>query len=197
MHLSDLDHEEAAALRAYKSAHDANGHGSFCFDVNELLQSGLWTDELGDEFRRHVAALDRVLQRSPPIQNDLTAYRGIGSVSVLGLLKLERKFRSLSFWSASSSRSVAASFVKPQLSSSVGAILTLRLPVGTQLYDMETLTGAGGSEREILLPRGLLWRIEEIEKGNVSEALPPARKHLVSLAHITLQLLDPRGRPLT
>lgn len=197
MQLTDLDEEEKRALQAYKSACDAEGGGSLCFDVNEALQSGLWMDELPQDFKQHVDALDRVFSRCPVIKEGLTAYRGIGCLAVLGPLRNGRKLRSLSFLSASSRRSVAASFVKPQFSGSAGAILTLCLPIGTPAYDMETLDGAGGSEREILLPRGLLWEIEAAEKGDISDAPPQSRKDLVSLGLITLRAHSPTGRPLS
>jgi hypothetical protein len=197
MFLSDLNQEETDALHNYKAAHDSAGHGSFCFDVNELLQSGLWLDELPDAFRRQVTALDRVFARCPTIKQPLTAYRGVGSLSLIEPLRQKRKFRSLSFWSASSSRPVAVSFVKPLVSASAGAILTLRIPCGTPVYDMESLTGVGRSEHEYLLPRGLLWQIEEMAKGDIDQILPTARKNLTSLHLITLQALSPTTRPLS
>jgi hypothetical protein len=195
MHLDDLDSEEQAALHTYKAASSDGNNGSLCFDVNEALESALWLDELPDTFKQQVTALDRVFSRRPLIPQELRLYRGLGSISMLGSLKIGRKFRSLSFWSATSSPTVAGNFVKPQFSSSRGGILTLSLPVGTPVYDMETLIGAGHSEREYLLPRGLLWKILQIQQGDISDIPPPARKNLSSLALITLQALSPCWRP--
>lgn len=40
-----------------------------------------------------------------------------------------------------------------------GALLELKLPTGIPAYDMETLVRTGGPEDELLLPRGVLWRV--------------------------------------
>jgi hypothetical protein len=62
---------------------------------------------------------------------------------------------------------------------------------------MESLEGAGGTERELLLPRGLLWKIVDIKKGEVSGIPAPSNKNFTSLGLITLQAVSPTARPLT
>jgi hypothetical protein len=197
MHITDLTDDESAALLAYKAASDAASGGSFCFEVNDLLQSGLWTDELPKQFRNHVVALDRVFSRCPVLEGELTAYRGTGFVGALGTLRPGRHLRSLSFLSATISCSVARGFVKSPFKGSAGAILTLHLPRGLPVCDMESLEGAGGTERELLLPRGLLWKIVDIKKGEVSGIPAPSNKNFTSLGLITLQAVSPTARPLT
>jgi ADP-ribosyltransferase exoenzyme len=196
MQLTDLTKQEMAALHAYKAA-TGDHTNSFPFDINEMLESGLWTDELPEKSREYVVALDKVFARCPSVTDRLTAYRGISSTSRLGFPVIGRKFRSLAFWSASTSRSVATSFVRPQFPNSTGGILVLEISVGTVVYDMETLTGAGRAERELLLPRGLLWEITDSKKGEISEIPLPARNNLRSLGILTLKLVSPTSRPLS
>jgi hypothetical protein len=195
MHLDDLDSEEQAALHAYKAASGDGKNGSLCFDVNEALESALWLDELPDTFKQQVTALDRVFSRCPLIQQELRLYRGLGSISILGSLKIGRTFSFFEFLVCYKQSNCCG-----QLRKAAVQLVPRRNPHvkpsgWNPVYDMETLIGAGHSEREYLLPRGLLWKILLIQQGDISDILPPERNNLSSLALITLQALSPCWRP--
>lgn len=50
--------------------------------------------------------------------------------------------------------------------------MELSIPSDFPMYNLETLAGAGGTEHEILLPRGMLWELLECRKMDNDE-LPP------------------------
>lgn len=194
--LTDLTKTETAALHAYKSASDGGPGNNFCFDMNDKLQSGVWPDELPTQIKKNVCALDAVFMRCPTLSQTCTMYRGTGYVSALGQLKKGRQFRALSFWSTSGEEQVAKLFIKSADLYPMGALLVLRLPKGLPVYNMETLSGAGGGEREFLLPRGILWQIENIEPMEEDKNSYLMSKNFQSLARVTLQAISPDTRPL-
>ncbi|CAO4170432.1 hypothetical protein CLBKND_01592 [Methylorubrum aminovorans] len=196
MHLDDLDTSEKEALHAYKAARTTEDGHSLCFDVNASLESGLWTDELPAAMQGFVRSLDGVLARTPPLVQTMTVYRCTPFVAPLGRPEQGRLFRSLSYWSTSTSKESCLKFLGTQFEQSRGAIIELRLIPGLRVYDMETLVGSGGSEREILLPRGILWKIKGWKPGELDQVPGHLRSRYASVSNITLEAVAPLPRPL-
>ena len=167
--VTDLTPEEVRALHNYKAAAEAPCGRSHCFDLNSDLDRGLWPDELTRDLKETVTHLDAVLARSPPLPCATTVFRGDGhrlrfrDIGIVGTT-----FRNLGFWSTATNRRSAHSFLRPASQNGFGVVFELHLPVGLQVYDMESLEGAGGAETELLLPRGVLWTVEEV-KGLASD----------------------------
>ncbi|WP_127846972.1 hypothetical protein [Caulobacter sp. FWC26] len=99
-------------------------------------------------------ALDAVFDRCPKLSAELTVWRGVGHRPFLEEVKPGYQFRSLEFWSTSPVRARAGTFIRE-----TGALMQLDLPAGFPVYNMETLEGAGGGEKEFLLPRGVMWEL--------------------------------------
>lgn len=156
--LPDLSHHELTALRSYKSAEDCPSGESKCFELNRELRNGIFVKELSPALREIADGLDTALSRCPLLEDSITAYRGTGFSKSLPLHETGKRFRSLEFWSTASSEAPLEQFLKLGTHS---AILELRLPKGFPAYNLETLEGTGGFEQELLLPRGVLWRVQQ------------------------------------
>lgn len=188
MKLNDLSEKEKEALQAYKSARPVveGAPELFCFEMNARLQAGLFPSDMQQHFKEHIEALDSVFNRAPITTESMTLFRGIIGPLILGPLRTGQCFRNLSFWSASENCGVAEGFIKPPFPKSIGILAVLKLPAGMRVYDMETLPGAGGSEREILLPRGILWRLDTCAARDKSSLLPSIRNDLSSYSEYQL-----------
>lgn len=171
--LSDLTTEEEVALRAYKSASESNGW-SHCFTMNRELRAGLTVNEMTAELAVTVRNLDKVFKRCPRLTGPMTVYRGTGSRAFLQIAEAGFRFRAHEFWSTSVIEAAIEAFIGLG-----GAVLELQLPVNLPGYYMETLSGAGGHEQEILLPRGILWEVLSADK----EELPPLLSHKRECTH--------------
>lgn len=158
--LADLTADEECALRAYKAAREITSGVSSCFDLNRDLRNGLWVKELDSSLSNIALSLDGIFARCPRLQEETTVYRGVGTRAHMPLHEKGKRFRNLEYWSTACSKEAAKKFLQPVSQPGHGAILVLHLPVGFPAYDMETLPGFGGDEAELLLPRGVLWRIE-------------------------------------
>lgn len=196
MHLTDLKPNEEEALQSYKAARTTECGLSLCFDVNTRFESGLWTDELPYVLQGFVQSLDGALARTPPLDQPMTVYRCTPFVATLGRPEVGRRFRSLSYWSASTSRASSLKFLGTSFNESRGAIIEIHLIPGMRVYDMETLVGSGGSEREILLPRGILWEIKARKQAGNDEIPGHLRQRYASVMNITLEAVVPAPRPL-
>lgn len=193
MILNDLSADEEMALRRYKSASDSETGKNYCFDMNEQLQSALSTSELDHELATQANVLDGIFGRCPPLENEVELYRGIGDVRVLGPLKHQRQFRTLSFLSATTSEAVAKNFIKAPAKGSTGALLKLKLQPGMPVYYMESLKGAGEHEKEILLPRGILWVMRDFAAGDLTSI--PHRKDIDRFCIINIEAVSTVCRP--
>lgn len=166
--LRDLTPPEDEALRAYKAASDDQNHKSQCYDTNHLLRSSLTLEEMPSSISATVRNLDTVFGRCPVLQAPLTVYRGTDTRAFLqGSTQQGSRFRALEFWSTSHVESCVERFIGLG-----GALIEIELPTGMPLYNMETLAGAGGSENELLLPRGILWEIISAHQL-AREKIPP------------------------
>jgi len=166
--LSELEPDEALALRKYKTAEcDENGV-SKCFDLNRELRNGIFVSELSDPLREVANSLDAVFSRCPKLTDSLTVYRGTSFCKTLPITEINKRFRSLEFWSTALSEGPIESFLKGGKNA---AILELRLSSGCAPYNLETLPNIGESEEELLLPRGILWRVKDCKKSEISDFL--------------------------
>ena len=184
--LSDLSDAEVAALHDYKAAHDANGR-SKCFDMNRDLRNGLRVDELPAETRPTAEALDSIFARAPQLTEEITLFRAVGTRAHLPLHDIGRDFRNLEFWSASRSEGALESFLNPVTTGGHGAILELQLPEGFPVYDMETLEGFGGFERELLLPRGVRWTVMDFALVPEGDQPPLVRGRFANIVRAALK----------
>lgn len=170
--LGDLTSAEGEALRAYKAASDDQDQRSQCFDTNRLLRSSLTLDEMPSSLSATVRSLDTVFGRCPVLPTPLTVYRGTDTRAFLqGTTQPGTRFRALEFWSTSHVESCVERFIGLG-----GALIEIELPTGMPLYNMETLAGAGGSENEMLLPRGILWEMmsaEQLARKKIPPLLAP------------------------
>lgn len=166
--LTDLSDKELNALRSYKTAEESENGESKCFELNRELRNGIFLEELSPSLKEAAEGLDNVFRRCPSTSDALTVYRGTGFREALPLHELGKRFRSHEFWSTASSVDPLEQFLKlgPH-----AAILELRLPREFPAYNLETLEGAGGSEQELLLPRGVLWRVKDVCPETVSPFL--------------------------
>ena len=158
LHLADLTLVEEEALSSYKSASENDDGQSRCFELNRMLEHGLFPEDLGS-LAELAGTLDGIFGRCPTLVEPITVYRAIGLRLHYPLHRQNAQFRNLSYWSTSAIRKVAISFLKAEMEDASGALLKLQLPAGLPAYDMETLLGAGGHEAEILLPRGIMWTV--------------------------------------
>lgn len=189
---SDLIPEERSAMSRYKAAEGEPGGLSPCFDLNRLLEQGLFPDEmweLGDSLR----ALDSVLGRTPKLADGITAYRAVGTRLHYPFSEPGKQFRNLAFWSTSTERHAAMTFLKAPASGSHGALLTLTLPVGLPVPNMSR---GSDHEREILLPRGILWTVGDCKLADKDKLglLPAVKVKFQNVAEVTL-LASPSFRP--
>ncbi len=157
----DFSDEEITALKRYMSAEDVSPGGeSYCFGVNNHLRRGLRHCELPAALQNHVTILDQVLSRGS-LKNDTTVYRGIGSLcEMAGAFNPNDEFRSLGFWSTSVEQTATDSFITG--SGPVGGVYKINLNAGfpgVNLGAENTFNSLGCGESEVLLPRGILWRI--------------------------------------
>jgi ADP-ribosyltransferase exoenzyme len=168
LRVTDLSSQELSALSKYKTAEEDEDGMSKCFELNRELRNGIFVDELSTSLREVAESLDSVFRRCPVLTNSLTVYRGTGFRKTLPLHEVGKRFRSLEFWSTALSEDPLEQFLKlgPH-----AAILELHLRTGVPAYNLETLTGAGGSEQELLLPRGILWRVAQVKPETVSPFL--------------------------
>lgn len=166
--LTDLTPQEEAALISYKTAEEDENGLSQCFDLNRDLRNGIFVDELPPSLKEVADSLDSVFHRCPRLTDDLTVYRGTGFRHTLPLHEVGKRFRSLEYWSTALSEGPIEQFLKlgPH-----AAILELHLPSGIPAYNLETLAGAGGSEKELLLQRGILWCVEDVKAEAISSFL--------------------------
>ena len=77
-------------------------------------------------------------------------------------------------------------FLKAGSSDALGAMLELRLPPGVAIYNMETLAGPGGGERELLLPRGILWTVNKFQAFDMKSLVPHVAKSFRNIMEVTL-----------
>ncbi|UOR14481.1 hypothetical protein [Qipengyuania aquimaris] len=156
----ELSDQEKIALREYKCAFGEGGRDT-CFSMNAGLRRGLKLADFSEKDRKRIESLESILSRVEPRTYDEPLYRGIGLRIHLPLAEIGAKFRNLEFWSTSRSRSAAEKFLNPVMTKGCahGAILKLTFTQKVQGYDLESLEGAGGSEQEFLLPRGILWTV--------------------------------------
>ncbi|WP_187107799.1 ADP-ribosyltransferase [Sphingomonas xanthus] len=195
LHLEDATPAELEALSAYKSAaDDANGN-STCFTLNRQLEHSLTIDDMGS-LGAVVRTLDGVFRRCPRLSRPTTVYRAIGLRSHYPLAERKARFRNRSFWSASANRDASIGFLKAEYDGAGGALLALELPVGIPAYDMETLAGAGGTEVELLLPRGILWEVgPSVIFDGARQLLPHVAKKFSNVVEVTL-IADPNWSPI-
>lgn len=157
--LHDLSCEELSALKAYKTA-EGSSSLSPCFDLNRFLEAGHWSDELPTDLAKVAHALDQVFNRCPRLTAPLTIWRGDGHrLRFRDIMSVGTHFRTFGFWSTSLYRSGGERFLKPAWKNGAGVLFRIDLPAGFPVYNMETLEGAGGSEGELLLPRGVMWEV--------------------------------------
>lgn len=166
--LTDLTKKELNALRSYKTAEESEDGNSKCFELNRELRNGILLDELSSSLKETAEGLDTVFSRCPLLTDQLTVYRGTGFRKALPLHEVDKRFRSLEFWSTALSEEPLEPFLKL---GAHAAILELHLPRDFPAYNLETLEGAGGSEQELLLPRGILWRVKKVNREEVSQFL--------------------------
>lgn len=166
--LTNLSPKELNALTSYKTADESANGESKCFELNRELRNGIFVDELSPYLKETADGLDTVFARCPLLNGPLTVYRGTGHRTSLPLREVGKRFRSLEFWSTALSEDPLEPFLKL---GAHAAILELHLPENFPAYNLETLEGAGGSEQELLLPRGILWRVESIGTETVSAFL--------------------------
>jgi len=181
--LEDLTEAEETALRSYKAAKKGSEGQSLCFDLNKDLRNGLRPNELSCEMRDMLNALDSVFQRCPKLDSGATVFRGIGNRNPLPLHEVGCRFRSFQYWSTSTNETVADNFLIPSTTQGYGAVLKIKLPVEFPAYNMETLDGSDQYEAELLLPRSILWRVENFEIRNVSSYLA---EKFINVATVTL-----------
>lgn len=177
LRLLDLEPGEEEALRAYKAAaDDANGQ-SRCFELNQQLRSGLYLEEIAPTLAATARHMDAVFDRCPVLPEALTVYRGTGTRAFLQKLAPGYRFRAAEFWSTSHVEASVEKFIGLG-----GAVLELELPVGMPVYNMETIEGAGGSENEFLLPRGVLWEFLSAS-SMVGNEVPPLLRDKIRGPH--------------
>jgi hypothetical protein len=197
MHLNDLSFDEKTALHHYKNAENAScGYGGMCFGLNSRLQGGLFPSELESDLQAQVKYLDQVFARVAPSPADMTIYRGVSMMGPLDPVEFGRRFRNLAYWSTSASRSAAVEFTKNCDQGGRVALISLRILQGTPAYDMETLVGSGGLEREILLPRGLQWIMTDIKHGDMNEIPALWRNKVGTFADIALECVPNSYKPV-
>jgi hypothetical protein len=166
--LTDLSSKEFNALRSYKAADESPNGESKCFELNRELRNGIYVEELSPYLKETADGLDTVFARCPLLNGPLTVFRGIGHRTSLPLDQAGKRFRSLEFWSTALSEDPLEPFLKL---GAHGAILELRLPENFPAYNLETVEGAGGAEQELLLPRGILWRVGDTSVETVNAFL--------------------------
>lgn len=181
--VTDLSDQELSALRDYKTACENEDGKSKCFELNRELRNGIFVEELSDSLKQVAESLDSVFNRCPRLTDSLTVYRGTGFRNTLPLHDVGKCFRSLEFWSTALSEGPLQNFLKL---GSHAAILELHLPPDVTAYNLETLSGAGGSEQELLLPRGILWRVKHVVPQTVNEFLKS--KNVKSLCRAVLEV---------
>lgn len=193
--LDDATLAEIDALSAYKSAaDDANGN-SRCFVLNRQLEHSLTISDMAS-LGEVVKTLDGVFGRCPRLSSSTTVYRAIGLRLHYPFAEQDARFRNRSFWSASANRDVAMNFLKAEFQGASGALLELKLPAGIPAYDMETLTGAGGHEVELLLPRGVLWQVGPWTPFDKDKhLLPHVAKKFSNIIEVSLSA-DPNWSPI-
>ena len=182
--VADLSPQELTALRSYKTAEDSADGESKCFELNRELRNGILVTELSHSLREIADGLDSAFRRCPVLNDSCTVYRGTGFRQALPLHEIGKRFRSLQFWSTASSEGPLEPFLKL---GAHAAILELRLPKGLPVYNLETLDGAGGSEQELLLPRGILWRVEKANREPVSPFLKSCKVESLCRAVLTVE----------
>ena len=181
--LTDLSAAEESALRSYKASDMTTYGRSKCFELNVELRNGLRPVELDKELCQIAESLDSVFERCPRLKTKTVVYRGIGDRKCMPVNQPGRRFRSLQYWSTSTSRNVTEGFIFSDEQMGYGAVLEIRLPVGFPAYNMETLHGLGGDEKELLLPRAVLWKVESSRLRTPSPILKTKFKNI---AHVIL-----------
>lgn len=181
--ITDLSPEELSALQSYKAADEDDAGMSKCFELNRELRNGIFIDELSPSLKQVAEGLDSVFNRCPVLTDSLTVYRGTGFRNTLPLHDVGKCFRSLEFWSTALSEGPLEQFLKL---GKHAAILELHLPHNVTAYNLETLPGAGGSEQELLLPRGILWRVKHVQAETVNQFLKS--KNVESLCRAVLEV---------
>jgi hypothetical protein len=182
LYLPNLTVGEERALKDYKAASNTTSGHSACFDLNRDLRCALRIDEIHPSLRAIADNLDSVFTRCPRLTEDATVYRAIGIRAHLPLTEIGKRFRSLEYWSASHSEAAIQRH---------GAVLELSLPVDFPAYNMETLEGAGGSEAELLLPRGVLWEVESFSPIPSDQLSPFVRAQFENVARVILRAQVP------
>ncbi len=178
--------DEIAALSNYKTARNNSSGQSYCFDLNALLEQAHWPDELQPAMHQTVLDLDSAFAKTPGLTKTTTVYRGDGHRHRFrGIETVDGSFRNLGYWSTSRSRERAIGFLNPAAKMGYGMLLELHLPIGLPAIDLETLEGAGGSEAEYLLPRGVLWTVKEL-RGPASGVDLFTQQHFTNIVEIVL-----------
>lgn len=155
-----LSCDEKKALRDYKNA----GHGpnnSPCFALNKKLNNSIKVCELPTDLRKVCENLDSSFQNHERLDKEKTVYRGVGFRCNIPYSAGE-SFRNLSFWSCSYKKNVAERFIKVENPlPKFGALIELNLPAGFPIIDIDTVFDTQDGEAEVLLPRNILWKVEE------------------------------------
>lgn len=185
--LSNLTCFEDKALRAYKAASNDNAGKSKCFDLNRDLRNGIRVDELPTAQREMAECLDNIFRRCPRLEKPITVYRGLGTRMHLPLNESGRCFRSMEFWSTACTKEVAVRFITPVCTPAYGALLQLELPRGCPAYNIESLHSFGGNEAELLLPRGMLWKVEKCSLIEKTDTLIIQRDKFENVAYAVLK----------
>lgn len=158
-----LNSEETNALMEYKSAGDGSNDKSPCFALNRKLNNGLTIEDLPDPLKCAALHLESAFKKYPKLSTPQTVYRGIGYSLNFPFFDNNgsgEQFRNLSYWSTTTDKSVALKFIKKEPSKpALGALLKLNLPIGLGVIDMQEINNSDDYEKEILLPRNILWKV--------------------------------------
>lgn len=153
---------EMAALRRYTS----DGYET----INGSLRG--WTPATAAT-RDHVDALDTLLGRAA-LDEPTTVFRGVGPrvFEAYRQLRVGTTFTDSAFSSTSLSRDIAEEFFEEN--NAEGWIFTLRLPEGFRALKVTKASSVGEREREILIPRGVTWKVLSVDREERSIHLGPA-----------------------
>ena len=173
-----ITEEQIKALDAYTASAYAQ--------LNRYLENRLpyQVSKEQEKFLKQTAdRLDALIKNSPVVDRDVTVFRGLPAQSVVArypnmdpgdILRFD------AFTSTSFSGQTARSFA----GGNEGIVLQIKVPKGTKALDVEkTYEGigvlGGGFEKEMILPRGLEYKITKLDKeGRVIhlEVVPPGKK---------------------
>jgi ADP-ribosyltransferase exoenzyme len=132
---------------------------AYCQTMNGQLR-GLdmseFTDHTLTQTRDEIKALDDAFAKATPLPENVTVYRGVSDVTMLGDFTQGEVLTDPGFLSTSLDKRVAGQFSDQEAGK--GVVLELRIPAGTKAIPLSGAAG-GDAQSELLLNRGSRFRV--------------------------------------